>query len=566
MDAYLKNPVVTKHYSTGTYVGQMQGDAFHGHGKFTFSEESGFGGDYYEGNYVNDKKTGKGIYVSAKGWSYEGDWVDGSFEGYGIYRFPDGSVYEGEWKNDQRHGKGKYTFADGSYYTGEWKNGENIRASKTVKPAVEASKATGTKTVHHSYDSGATYDGEVLNGKRHGHGIYRWADGDRYEGEFVNNQRTGYGKFERYSNSQQTAPFCDLIYEGQWKDGEKHGKGVEKHYMPGVNQDVTVYEGEWVNGKREGIFVWYLFYPATGKESSKDMQYYQNGKVVIESIPYDASIKTYEDFAAAKAKLDAAAKERKRREAAAKASKVSVVNGRSSKINYPIMQPRFLSVDPNKIIWDKTDDALSGYGWYDDADGGQYWGTFKKGKLNGFAQYKFADGAWYTGEFYDNMFHGVGVYYDGKHYHFGKFENGICVTEQYFVEKVERSFVQQNTDGGKIYYNEKANVLIHCGEVISMIENAGTSSEWKCELHGEGAMMAMGKGQGQGVTDSNGIILFPNPYEQQGVMLITGNIFRNGPNGKVITKTVDGTVSECIQTSNGVETLSTTDWAGRILD
>jgi hypothetical protein len=28
-------------------------------------------------------------------------------------------------------------------------------------------------------DNGATYEGEWLNGKRHGHGIYTWASGER---------------------------------------------------------------------------------------------------------------------------------------------------------------------------------------------------------------------------------------------------------------------------------------------------------------------------------------------------------------------------------------------------
>ena len=29
-----------------------------------------------------------------------------------------------------------------------------------------------------------TYEGEFLNGGKHGHGIYTWSDGTRYEGEY----------------------------------------------------------------------------------------------------------------------------------------------------------------------------------------------------------------------------------------------------------------------------------------------------------------------------------------------------------------------------------------------
>ena len=44
------------------------------------------------------------------------------------------------------------------------------------------------------YTDGSRYDGEVLNGKRHGRGTYVWPDGSRYSGD--------------------------------WRDGKKHGRGT----------------------------------------------------------------------------------------------------------------------------------------------------------------------------------------------------------------------------------------------------------------------------------------------------------------------------------------------------
>ena len=240
-------------------------------------------GDVYEGGYANGEYHGQGTYTSRKGWVYVGAFDNGVMTDGKLTFTDSGNIFEGHFENGALHGKGKATYyvkVDGKYeYDGE-------------------------------------YEGDWVKGKRHGKGKRVYYNGNVYDGDWVDDKRDGYGKFERYTDKWQTKHFCDLVYEGRWQDDKKHGKGVEKHYMPGVNEDVTVYEGEWVNGKREGIFVWHLFYPATGKESSKDMQYYQNGKVVIESIPYDASIKTYEDFAAAKAKLDAATEERKRKETA----------------------------------------------------------------------------------------------------------------------------------------------------------------------------------------------------------------------------------------------------------
>ena len=34
------------------------------------------------------------------------------------------------------------------------------------------------------YDSGNKYNGEILNGKRHGHGVYTDSSGNKYDGEW----------------------------------------------------------------------------------------------------------------------------------------------------------------------------------------------------------------------------------------------------------------------------------------------------------------------------------------------------------------------------------------------
>jgi len=44
--------------------------------------------------------------------------------GYGVLRWKDGKVYEGEFVNDKRDGKGNFVWADGRQYFGKWKNGK----------------------------------------------------------------------------------------------------------------------------------------------------------------------------------------------------------------------------------------------------------------------------------------------------------------------------------------------------------------------------------------------------------------------------------------------------------
>ena len=42
------------------------------------------------------------------------------------------SVYEGDWKDGKRHGKGTYKYADGRVYEGDWKD-DNKHGKGTFK-------------------------------------------------------------------------------------------------------------------------------------------------------------------------------------------------------------------------------------------------------------------------------------------------------------------------------------------------------------------------------------------------------------------------------------------------
>ncbi|MBS3913606.1 MAG: hypothetical protein KG003_14450 [Bacteroidetes bacterium] len=53
----------------------------------------------------------------------------------------------------------------------------------------------------------STYKGEMRLGKPHGHGVYRFADGDIYEGSWENGVRQGFG---RHWYSDGTS------YVGEW--------------------------------------------------------------------------------------------------------------------------------------------------------------------------------------------------------------------------------------------------------------------------------------------------------------------------------------------------------------
>jgi hypothetical protein len=65
-------------------------------------------GDFYMGEWVDDRKEGRGLFVSHDMSKYEGEWKAGVMDGFGKLIDPDGSYYEGEFKAGQKDGKGTY--------------------------------------------------------------------------------------------------------------------------------------------------------------------------------------------------------------------------------------------------------------------------------------------------------------------------------------------------------------------------------------------------------------------------------------------------------------------------
>ena len=151
------------------------------------------------------------------------------------------------------------------------------------------------------YDGGDVYEGEILNGKRHGHGTYTWADGDTYEGDWKDGKRCGRGKLIQYGKVPATGEtYVKRSYDGEWLDSKEHGHGICVEGDFGMEKMDKVFEGEWVNGKRQGRFVWYL----TNSKGGRYMDFYEDGKLIETCIPYDESIKTVADARRSKALAD----------------------------------------------------------------------------------------------------------------------------------------------------------------------------------------------------------------------------------------------------------------------
>ena len=80
-------------------------------------------GNIYEGNFVDGKMNGKGIYTFNDKRTYEGEFVNNTFEGKGKYTWPNGNKFKGNFKKNNREGFGIFYFTDGKKYRGIWNKG-----------------------------------------------------------------------------------------------------------------------------------------------------------------------------------------------------------------------------------------------------------------------------------------------------------------------------------------------------------------------------------------------------------------------------------------------------------
>jgi hypothetical protein len=82
----------------------------------------------------------------------------------------------------------------------------------------------------YTYKTGATYQGQWKGGLRHGRGVMIWPDSARYDGEWQFNQACGQGKFFHTDGD---------IYDGEWLNNKANGKGVY------TNVKGARYDGYW---------------------------------------------------------------------------------------------------------------------------------------------------------------------------------------------------------------------------------------------------------------------------------------------------------------------------------
>jgi hypothetical protein len=86
-------------------------------------------------------------------------------------------------------------------------------------------------------NAGGKYEGETLDGKRHGRGVMKFWNGNTYHGEFVQDQFDGIGDYI-WADGR--------TYKGQFKADKIHGRGTARW------PDGKIYNGEWIADQADG--------------------------------------------------------------------------------------------------------------------------------------------------------------------------------------------------------------------------------------------------------------------------------------------------------------------------
>ena len=226
-------------------------------GKYFLGDKNVFGKEFnkrnnkviYEGEYLNGKRNGKGK----------------EYNSFGIL------IFEGEYLNGKRNGEGKeinHCFFNREYiFQGEYLNGKRWNGygyDYNGKKMCEIKNGEGTVIEYPCYSNCRDIfieceykNGEKIKGKE----IYffgRDYEGENIEfkGEYLNGKKwngifiKGYKTYELKNGKGFAFEINDdYFYEGEFINGEKHGKGKELYWLNRWHKPI-IFEGDYLNGKK----------------------------------------------------------------------------------------------------------------------------------------------------------------------------------------------------------------------------------------------------------------------------------------------------------------------------
>ncbi len=240
----------------GTYDGTLIGDLFSGEGSFRF-----LSGETYVGNWKDSYMSGSGTVSFPRVGVYSGEMRDSMRSGHGVFTWNTGESYDGDWEDDKMSGPGTYTFANGTTLTGIFQNNKPVSGSlafydeatdddpDTKIVSLVYSFSDTERHIAFSTKGGLKYDGDISGLIGAGTAAITYPGGNSYEGQLLNGQRHGSGKYVWRDNAGSTVSY----YEGNWDADHMHGTG--KYHF--TRSEYPYLSGSFENDVPSGTLVYY---------------------------------------------------------------------------------------------------------------------------------------------------------------------------------------------------------------------------------------------------------------------------------------------------------------------
>jgi hypothetical protein len=174
-------------------------------------------GDFREG-YIIDVK-----YIYIGSYSKEG------YDGVGTLYWSDGKIYKGNFKNGHLNGDDSFMYLP-MYY---------IFQGKTVMGMI---KGAGIMKFLNPQTKCIDYKGEFNDGVPFNYGVMNYKDGSKYEGYWKDGLYNGKGKL---TSSNE-------VYDGEFMQGKRHGHGVYSKFNSETNKLIESFTGTWKYDEKYG--------------------------------------------------------------------------------------------------------------------------------------------------------------------------------------------------------------------------------------------------------------------------------------------------------------------------
>lgn len=251
-----------------------------------------------EGGARNNDEDDWELPGSAPVW-FEGQFVDGVKSGRGELHFVGGARYEGEFRENKYHGEGLYVWSQISHEDGVGiKKNSSVEEDSPVKKGASSVENSPVKnSTKRSFFSPSKKSRKGSSGSAQSvqscGSVERQSGDDKFRSVEREKNIPSRGSFdEKYSMSAAAHP---LSYRGQFFEGKMHGYGqvtladgsaFEGLYEHGVKHGPGVFRwasheqlvGRWVRGKVEGPATWFHFADKVGEGGSSSSRNTINGR------------------------------------------------------------------------------------------------------------------------------------------------------------------------------------------------------------------------------------------------------------------------------------------------